>query len=247
MMSPTDRLKSDARSLGGKLLDLLFPPRCVSCKRAQGALCASCFATIQLLSHPLCARCGFPLQSAQTPCPECRVLTQTITGIRASAWHEGAVREAIHALKYQHRRDLARPLAQLLAGAWERARLPCDFVTSVPLHPSRQAERGYNQAELLAEQLAEMQHLNYMRILSRIRPTVDQIGLDARARRVNVAAAFSASRSSLAGKTILLVDDVCTTGATLDACAVALFQSGADAVYGLTVARPHFVFKLEAG
>jgi ComF family protein len=161
-----------------------------------------------------------------------------ITRIQSAAWHEGTLRDAIHGLKYGRRSDVALPLAVLLKDKLSDSGARIDVITSVPLHPKRFRERGYNQAELLARQLARMTDTLYFTTLTRTRATADQIGLDGTQRRANVAGAFAADASHVCGKNVLLVDDVCTTGATLDACAVALFVAGASAVYGLTVTRP---------
>lgn len=223
---------------GARLLDLVFPPRCVNCKHVSGALCANCLATLRPITTPTCARCGHPLVHARAQCSDCRAHPLHITKIQSVVWHDGALREAIHALKYSRRRDVAIPLANLMADHLTRANMTFDLVTSVPLHPTREQERGYNQAELLARHLAQTRALPYQRLLTRTRATADQIGLDGKARRINVADAFDANPIVTADKNVLLIDDVCTTGATLDACAVALFQGGARTVTGLTVARP---------
>ena len=112
------------------------------------------------------------------------------------------------------------------------------MVAAVPLHPDRQRTRGYNQAELLARELAAQLALPYIGGLRRIRATADQIGLDAAARHENMREAFVADANAFRAQRVLLIDDVCTTGATLDACAVALRAQGARGIYGLTVARP---------
>ena len=150
------------------------------------------------------------------------------------------MREAIHALKYKRRRDAAAPLAKLLAAQLESLKFKFDFMTCVPLYPSREAARGYNQAELLARETARLTGYTYLPMLECVRPTADQVGLDWVTRRANVREAFRAREASLDTKSIVIIDDVCTTGATLDACAEALFQRGAHAVYGLAVARPRF-------
>jgi ComF family protein len=152
------------------------------------------------------------------------------------------MREAIHALKYDRRRDTVPILAGFLAAQLAKSRLTFDLMTSVPLHPLRQVERGYNQAELLARETARLTHSSYASLLERTRATTDQIGLDGAARRLNVRDAFRASRAPVQDRAIILIDDVCTTGATLDACATALFESGARAVYGLALARPRAAF-----
>lgn len=190
-----------------------------------------------LFPPPFCERCNHLLPSAKSVCPDCRAHPRVITRIRAAALHEGTVREAIHALKYNRRRDTVAPLAQLLAGIFTQPDTAIDFITPVPLHAERERERGYNQAALLAEQTARLVHSTYLPILERTRATADQIGLNALERRANVQNAFQTTDPRCAGKNIALIDDVCTTGATLDACAAVLFANGARGVYGLTIAR----------
>jgi ComF family protein len=158
--------------------------------------------------------------------------------MRAVAYHEGPLREAILSFKYNRRLDLAAPLAALLHQHCIQSALQVDLITAVPLHPERLLARGYNQAELLARELAPKIGLPYVSGLERIRATQDQIGLSAAARHENVRGAFAADRATFRGCRVLVVDDVCTTGATLDACAVALRFGGARLAFGLAVARP---------
>ncbi len=222
----------------GQLLDLLFPARCVNCNRVGESLCSRCRSQIQFLTPPYCRRCSRPLEFHGDPCPLCRAHPLHITQIRAVGYHEGVLRHAIHALKYRHWIDLADPLAALLQQHLLRTAPNVDLITAVPLHANRQRERGYNQAELLARSLAARVALPYTGGLKRTRATADQIGLDMGARHENVRDAFAADGAAFAGRRVLIVDDVCTTGATLDACAVALRAQGACEIYGLTVARP---------
>lgn len=240
MSLQTRTFKDGLEVLSERLLDLLFPPRCVNCKRATGVLCANCLTKIQPVGAPMCERCGRAPYAGQNQCEDCYTHPLVITQIRSATWHEGAAREAIHALKYKRRRDTVQPLAKFLAGQLVEARWQYDLMTSVPLYASRQDERGYNQAELLAQETARLVHTSYVPLLERTRATADQIGLNPAARRVNVYDAFRAIEPSLTNKSIVLIDDVCTTGATLDACAQALFAAGAHAVYGLAVARPRW-------
>ncbi len=222
----------------GQLLDLLFPARCVHCHRIGESLCPSCRSQIQLVTPPYCHRCGASLPQAQAPCIRCRVHPFQLDQNRAVAYHEGVLREAIHSFKYRRRAELAVPLAGLLQQHMQEWAPPVDVVTAVPLHPARQRQRGYNQAELLARALAVGISLPYVQGVHRLRATADQVGLDARTRRENVRGAFGAEGDVFRGRRVLLVDDVCTTGATLDECAGALKAQGAREVYGLTVARP---------
>jgi ComF family protein len=167
---------------------------------------------------------------------------------RAVGPYDGALRDVLHAFKYEGRLSLARPLARLMAAHGAELLARADLVVPVPLHPRRERQRGFNQAWELARRLG----LPACRALRRTRPTVAQVGLSAAGRRHNVAGAFAvraawrpgprapAARGSghrLGGACVLLVDDVATTGATLDACAAALLSGGARAVLALTAAR----------
>lgn len=130
-------------------------------------------------------------------------------------------------------------LGRMLFTYWETEKLPADLVIPVPLHPSRQKARGYNQAGLLAAVLARHAQLPVNeRDLVRTRATMPQVGLGAEERKANVRHAFAWNGNHLEGTRVLLIDDVCTTGATLDACASALRQAGANSVWALTLARP---------
>ena len=162
---------------------------------------------------------------------------------------ENAARQAIHQLKYGNRPSLAAGLASLMADYWTASPLPAELIVAVPLHVARQRERGYNQAHLLASALGQMVGLPLAtNALRRTRHTRVQVGLDAIDRQVNVRDAFTCegrasargSRlqlESVDGRQILLVDDVCTTGATLDACTLALREAGAASVWGFTLAH----------
>ena len=197
---------------------------------------------------PICPVCGRSTNSAAV-CPSCRRAPPAINGIRSVVVLENGARQAIHQFKYGNRSSLAAPLASLMADYWGASPLPADLIVAVPLHVARQRERGYNQAHLLAHGLGQMVGLPLAtNTLRRTRPTRVQVGLDALERQVNVRDAFTceararARRSRLhletvEGRQILLVDDVCTTGATLEACTVALRQAGAARVWGFTLAH----------
>ncbi|MDQ7031017.1 MAG: ComF family protein [Ardenticatenia bacterium] len=157
--------------------------------------------------------------------------------MRVVGHHTGALRRAIHALKYEGRTDVARPLGLLLAARWHHTGVPVAGLLPVPLGAARLAERGYNQAALLAHEMGCVLKLPVLTgALHRVRETRPQVGLSQEDRLTNVRGAFQAS-PELAGKRWLLVDDVCTTGATLSACAQALLDCGATAVYAITLTR----------
>lgn len=236
-----------ATSLPQRLLDLLFPPRCVGCGTAGSVLCAKCRAKIRAPEPPICERCGRAVPGdASGICTACRAGygPVALTSIRAAALHDGPARAGVIALKYRRQRRLAEPLGDLLASAVTRLDLRPDVVVPVPLHASRKRERGYNQAELLARRCARTLGLPCeAAALTRARATPPQVGLSSAERRINVAGAFiiaAAERAAaLAGKRILLIDDVATTGSTLDAAASALLSSAPAAVLGLAVTRPN--------
>jgi ComF family protein len=218
-------------------LDLLFPPRCVACSQVGSWFCTACQGAVEFVPRPICPRCGQPA-STDDLCLQCQRNPSQLDAIRSVAFHGGALRQAIHHLKYKRRRELAAPLGQMLFVCWQETHLPADIVIPVPLHASRQKERGYNQAGVLARVLAEHAHLalNEAQLVRR-RATAPQVGLGAQERKVNVQDAFVWTGDGLADARVLLVDDVCTTGATLEACALALRQAGAKSVWALTLAR----------
>lgn len=225
------------RDFCGQLLDLVFPPRCVGCRRTGAWLCAECQSQIPRVELPFCIQCGDRV-AAENLCARCRTSPLQIERIRAAVYFEGALREAIHHLKYKGRIALVKPLGNLMATYWQQHPMPADVLVPVPLHTSRLRERGYNQAALLARELAQRAELALNeRTLVRKRATAPQIELSARQRRENVHGAFCCSDDGLAEKRVLLIDDVCTTGATLEACAIALRESGAHSVQALTLAR----------
>ena len=195
---------------------------------------------------PGCAVCGepFPGLGGTLPCDACRRSPPPYAFARAVAEYRDGMREAIHALKFGGRPVLATPLGRLLAEAGARALPvpPGDWVEGlvpVPLHPARLAERGFNQAELLAAPCAARWRVPLLpHALIRLRATRPQTDLDPAARRANVRDAFRVRRPpAVEGRRVLLVDDVLTTGATVGAAARALRAAGAAAVGVLTLAR----------
>jgi len=219
------------------LLDLVFPAHCVVCGRLGAWLCVECQAEIHRVDPPLCPCCGRPWREGGL-CPDCRASPHLIEARRFVAWHVSPLREALHALKYQGLRALGPPLAHLLVDVWERERISVDGVVPVPLHPRRKRRRGYNQAEVLARAFCQEMGLPlWGEVLVRKRDTPSQVGLTREERKRNVRGAFACHPRDLTGARILLIDDVCTTGATLEACAEPLLVQGAAAIYALTVAR----------
>ena len=233
------------RLLADGLLSVLLAPACAACGRAldeptRGAVCASCWDAVTPITSPLCDRCGDPLPSwrvislEHAHCPRCRRRSSPVARSRAIGPYQGALREIVHALKYDGRRSLARPLGLRLARAGSDILAGADLVVPVPLHRSRRRARGFNQAAEIARHLG----LPVTDALRRVRATPSQTDLPAARRHANMRNAFAMRwRADVGGRRVVLVDDVSTTGATLDACARALMDAGALEVRALTAAR----------
>jgi ComF family protein len=228
------------------VLSVVLAPACTVCEATldrptQGPVCRACWQSIRLLTPPLCESCGDPLATWRTVdvalarCPRCRRTSRFVDRARAIGAYEGTLRSVVHALKYDDRRSLARPLGALMRRHGAEILHGAAFVIPIPLHPSRRRARGFNQAADLARHL----DVPVAHALRRVRATATQTGLPAAQRHRNVRDAFlvtSAGRH-LRGATVVLVDDVCTTGATLEACARVLKAEGVAEVRALTAAR----------
>lgn len=219
-------------------LDCLFPRLCVGCGRIGSYVCDRCERRRSFLSGPLCPRCGQP-QASGLLCPSCVRRRSDISAIRSVFRFEGVIRRAVIELKYHNLRAIAPTLSAWMADRLIDEDFTPDLIVPVPLHPSRLRLRGYNQAALLARELGRLEGVEAAEdLLTRVRAGDSQVQThDAEARRQNVAGAFTCTDTTVSGKRILVVDDVCTTGATLEACASALRDAGAAEVWGLTVAR----------
>ncbi len=201
------------------LLDLIFPPQCIVCSRVDTPWCPQCQSTL-----------------ANTPiAPITRRHAPPLRGIIATAPHTGLLRTYVHALKYEDARYLAEPLGKRLAQCIHAYKMTYDTIAAVPLHVQRLHERGYNQSKLLTQVAATyLKKSDSSAAIVREQHTRPQVGLNRRQRRSNVSGAFRAT-ASFNGQRVLLVDDVYTTGATLRACAQALANRGAAAVYAITL------------
>ncbi len=221
------------------VVDLLFPRRCVGCDREGAFICQACLEDLPRLEPPYCFLCARPGRLILGLCPHCRDRPLEIDGIRSPYRMEGAIREAVHALKYRNVRALAPTLGQLLADFMEAVSMSADIIVPVPLHPKRERSRGYNQSLLLAREVSEWSGLPMAHdTLRRERWAVSQAdSQDEDQRRANVQGAFSAKPDLVHGNSVIVIDDVCTTGATLEACSIALKQAGATSVWGLTLAK----------
>lgn len=228
-MSPSTVRPTTPARVAGRLLDLAFPARCAGCGEEGEAICSRCAHVLDVrLAQPP----GIPLGLPSTVPPP-------LLQLEWCAAFTGAVRAALHALKYAGERRLADPLGRSLASRWRAAGAGGDILVPVPVHTSRARERGYDQADLLARAAARHLSMPVTAGLERHRATVAQFRLDRPARAANVRGAFGpgAGVRCVRGRWVVLVDDVATTGATLAACARVLLDHGAIGVSAVTVAR----------
>ena len=227
--------------------DLVLPPVCVACRvpvDSHGLVCGRCFAGIDFISSPVCTRLGVPLPyDTGEPYLSAAALAAppAYDRARAVARYSGTMRDLIHSFKYRDRQDGLRLFARWLAQAGKEVLDDADLLVPVPLYRSRLWSRRFNQSALLARALEKYIHVQAdCFALERTRRTLSQVGLSAAQRRRNVAGAFQvtlARRHAVRGKSVVLVDDVITTGATVEACARVLKRAGAARVDVLALAR----------
>jgi ComF family protein len=236
-------LYNQFRYLIQQTFDILFPPTCILCAHTGSILCPACHQQLQI--QPNDARCPHchALLTPDNRCSACSIHPLKLHGLRTYASYEGALRLCIHALKYDGQTRLARPLGALLARTYRRYNMQADCLIPLPLHSARQKQRGYNHATLLAEACAEQLGIPVNNnLIIRPRATLPQVGLTAQQRYQNMTEAFSLSPTittpAILKRRLIIIDDVCTTGATLEACAETLLSAGARSVWGLVLARP---------
>lgn len=232
-------------------LALVYPQACAVCggsveSRHDGVACAACWRATRLFTteDTLCWKCGAFTAARVTAerrqsirCGQCD--EDSFTVARACGFYEGALRASVLELKREP--QVAPRLARLMFATQQREPVnSANLIVPVPLHPGRERERGFNQALLLARELARLSELplDAHSVIRRVHTERHRAGMDARARRESVADAFAVRHAdAIAGQRVLLIDDVFTTGATVSACAAALKEAGAEEVFVLTVAR----------
>lgn len=252
--APPDWLAQGARALraaGSAALDLLYPPCCLACRRAigeHGGLCPSCWAAMRFIERPYCERLGTPFETdlagASGRFLSAAAVSDPPVFARARAvarFEDGPARQLVHRLKYGDRGELAAPMGRWMARAGSELLDEADLLIPVPLHRSRLARRRFNQSAALGRAI-ETSSAVPLRcdLLTRIRPTPPQVGLTRRLRAKNVQGAFFVpveKKIEIAGRRLVLIDDVMTSGSTLNAAARVLLRAGAAQVDALVFAR----------
>ncbi|HSI41197.1 MAG TPA: ComF family protein [Xanthobacteraceae bacterium] len=244
---PRRPLRRAARAVAFGVLDLLLPPSCLACRGAvatPGALCAGCWSRLAFIERPYCERLGTPFAfdpGGALLSPEAMDAAPAYQRARAAVTFGEVARAMVHALKYGDRLEAAAPMARMMARAGAELLAQADAVVPVPLHPMRLWRRRFNQSAALGRVLAKEAGVAFRPDwLVRARATPPQVGLNRTARAANVAGAFAvpeALRTELRGRRVVLVDDVLTTGATLDACTKTLSRAGAAGIDVLVFAR----------
>ena len=218
-------------------LDWLFPPRCAGCGDLGTVWCAKCQANVTKISPPFCSHCGLPLEPTGY-CAACAAHRFAFTAGRSWGVYWGGLRQAILSLKHRQNPNLGLALAENLLALYTQQAWSVDLLIPIPLGQRRLRQRGYNQIDLLGRPFARQAGLPYAsNVLIRQHETLPQFELNAAERWDNLHGSFRADPASLGGISVLLVDDIMTTGATLDAAAQALRAAGARRVYAITLAR----------
>ena len=236
-----------ARAGSRTLVDFLLPPQCAACGdriEVHGHVCGACWRALSFIAPPYCQRLGIPFAlDPGFPAISARATSDppAYDRARAAVLFDDTSRALIHALKYRDRHDLARMMGRLMARAGAELLADAAIVAPVPLHRGRLWSRRFNQAALLARIVAEESGRTFVPdALVRTRPTARQVGLTADQRRRNVAGAFAVRAdwaARLSGRRIVLIDDVLTTGATIEGCARTLRRAGAENIDALLFAR----------
>ena len=219
-------------------VDWIYPPTCIGCGRINQRFCEECQSQIEYIQGQLCPKCGEPSKHKDL-CNSCKADPPCFESLRGIAHYAGPIRQCVIKLKYDSDYALAEFLAEMMIHEIHKLGWDLELVTSVPLSKLKHQERGYNQANLLARPIAYALRVPFKPdAITRSKDTRSQVGLSAFERAENLKNAFSADSQIVRKKRILIIDDVTTTGTTINECSRALLSSGANCVFGMTLARP---------
>lgn len=241
---------SPLKNVFADLLDIVYPRKCAICNSiSPQSLCEKCMPSVVYIVSPFCLKCGRQLPQNikfNSDCKICRNEYFKFSMCRSVMQYNETAESLIKKFKYQGKRNIAPFLVDLIFGYFNTAdenilaEKRFDIVTSVPLHVSKQKQRGYNQAQVLALEIADRLKIPYDDILNRVRATDSQTGKNKKDRKTNVKKAFkviSTKKEKIVGTNILLIDDVFTTGSTVNECSKTLLYAKANSVTVLTLAR----------
>lgn len=226
------------RQLQNEVIDFFFPRECIECGKVGDFICIQCAKKFTRPIPPLCLRCGKP-ESSGTFCYECWGKCNGLDSIRSVFIFDGTLRKAVHSLKYHNLRSIAQCLGSYMADYYSANGMTGDVLVPVPLHDLRIRERGYNQSGLLASEISRNVGIpvnqTFLKRIRNCKPQARTSGVEERRR--NMENAFGCTGNGVNGLDVVVIDDVCTTGATLEACASVLKAAGAKRVTGFTLAR----------
>lgn len=224
-----------------RLIDFFFPQniKCVICGKEDGgfALCEECYSKLPFINGKVCEKCGIGITSGKV-CLECKANNHTFERVFSIFEYRGKLRYLILALKQNGEKYIAKPLSKLVLEYFKKLDIPFDLIIPMPIHPNRLKSRGFNQCDLLLDEVKSYYGRVYDDVLIRKKDTPHQTGLSRDNRKVNLMDAFKVTdKSKVKGKIVLLFDDIYTTGTSLNECAKVLLKSGASKVYCLCLAR----------
>jgi len=226
------------------VLDILFPIKCISCNKEGKWICQKCFKKIKIKKNQTCPKC-FSKNKDGRYCDKCSVYSKMKGVVVASTYEDKLLQKAVHILKYKYVKDLSKPLAVILQNGFKnwhknnKTKIEDIILVSVPLHKRKENKRGFNQAEILTQELAlRIGAKANSKILKRVKHTEAQAKQDSLARRKNIKGAFSITKDiNIRNKIVFIVDDVCTTSSTLEECAKEIDKGKPMEIWGLVLAR----------
>lgn len=232
------------KKIGKYLLSVLFPPHCPFCEKImdyrEDSVCGSCLQSLPFILEPRCSCCGKTVESGESHCEDCKDAHHIYEQGRAVFRYEGDVSNAVLRMKYHGRKDYGDMFAGWIVrylGQWIRSK-QIDVIVPVPIHAKRRKKRGYNQAELIAEKVALYMGLEYNKdSIIRCKNTIPQKKLSILERMKNMQKAFLVKDDRLKGKRVLIIDDIYTTGLTVDVMSLVILRSGAKKVYFASVSQ----------